>query len=112
MSGDLFSLPAWIDREAWDGYAAMRKRKKEPLTDRTSRMALGMLYKLRDQGHDANAVLAQSEFYGWIGLFPLRDRFTVQEAHTRASKAAQQVDAWTSGLATDREHLRIVGGKS
>lgn len=101
MSTDLFSLPAWIERDAWQGYADMRKRKKEQLTERTSRMALGILYKLRDQGHDANAVLAQSEFHGWIGLFPVRDAQPNRQTD-RQSRAASEVDAWTGGLANDR----------
>jgi hypothetical protein len=65
-------LPDWVPREEWDGFKAMRARQKKPLTLRAEQMALADLEKLRAEGNDPAAVLRQSEFKCWLGLFPLK----------------------------------------
>lgn len=62
-------LPDWIDREAWDGFAAMRKRERHPLTDRAAKLIVRELTKFRDEGIDPNASLDQSTRNGWRDVF-------------------------------------------
>ncbi|HET9817709.1 MAG TPA: hypothetical protein VFP92_00910 [Rhodanobacteraceae bacterium] len=66
-------LPSWIDREAWDGFAAMRKRERHPLTPRAAKLVLTELGKLRDSGHDPNVVLDQSTRNSWRDVWPVKD---------------------------------------
>lgn len=66
------TLPDWIDREAWDGYCAMRRLIKKPMTERAKQMAVNRLANLMSLGEDPKAVLEQSEFMGWQGLFAVR----------------------------------------
>jgi hypothetical protein len=66
-------LPTWVNREAWDGFAAMRKRDRHPLTPRAAKLVLTELGKLRDGGHDPNAVLDQSTRNSWRDVWPVKD---------------------------------------
>jgi hypothetical protein len=66
-------LPPWIDREAWDGFAAMRKRERHPLTPRAAKLILTELGKLRDSGHDPNVVLDHSTRNSWRDVWPVKD---------------------------------------
>lgn len=65
-------LPDWVPPEPWAGYIAMRAKIRKPMTQRAKELAVGELEKLRGQGHDPQAVLEQSIFHSWQGLFPLR----------------------------------------
>lgn len=69
-------LPAWLPVESWQGYLAMRIKIKKPMTDRAKKMAIEKLEKLREQGHDPKAVLDQSEFHSWQGLFEVKPTTT------------------------------------
>lgn len=66
------SPPDWLPDKAWADYIAMRKSIRKPLTDRAKELAVSELEKLRNQGHSPQAVLEQSIFHSWQGLFPLR----------------------------------------
>lgn len=69
------SLPDWLDKEAWDGFVEMRKSmKKNPFTKRAGEMALKKLEMYYNQGLEPNAILDQSVFMGWKGLFPVMDQ--------------------------------------
>lgn len=65
-------LPNWVAPEPWAAYVAMRTKIRKPMTQRAKELAVGELGKLREQGHDPTAVLEQSVFHSWQGLFPLR----------------------------------------
>ena len=71
-------LPDWISTEAWEGFDAMRRKSRHPLTPRAAKLVVNELAKLRAAGHDPNAVLDQSTRNGWRDVFPLRDRQPVQ----------------------------------
>lgn len=67
-------LPSWIDKEAWEAYLEMRKSIKKPMkTERAIKLAIHKLEVLLKQGHDPTAVLDQSIFNSWQGLFPIKD---------------------------------------
>ena len=61
-------------KEAFDAYAEMRKEIKKPLTDRAVSMAIKKLHELSNGSRDkAIAILNQSTFNSWQGLFALKD---------------------------------------
>lgn len=64
--------PEWINREAWEGFAEMRKRLRFPLTARAARLIVAELGKLRTRGHDPTAVLDQSTRNGWRDVYPIK----------------------------------------
>jgi hypothetical protein len=65
-------LPDWLPKEAWTEFLAMRKRKKKPMTDYAIKLAINKLDRLRADGEDPEAVLNESIFHEWDGLFPVR----------------------------------------
>jgi uncharacterized protein YdaU (DUF1376 family) len=76
-SGELFKaekerLPDWIPPEQWDGYVAMRKKIRAPLSDRAITLTIAKLKRLKDEGNDPGAVLDQSTENSWRGVFELR----------------------------------------
>jgi uncharacterized protein YdaU (DUF1376 family) len=74
LSKPAFSLPVWIPEKAWVAYEEMRKAIKKPLANTKAReLAVAKLQKLMDSGHNPEAVLYQSIFNSWQGLFPIRE---------------------------------------
>lgn len=69
----LQSWPDWLPIEAWNGFVDMRKAIKKPLTPRAVSLALKELDKLRREGCCPEAVLDQSTFKNWQGLFAPKD---------------------------------------
>lgn len=82
--------PEWIKREAWDGFVAMRKRIRAPLTDRAAELVFIELRKLAPD-HDPSEVLDQSTRNGWRGVFPLRSA----NGETRNEQTRPREDAAT-----------------
>lgn len=65
-------LPAWLPMEEWAAYVEMRKTIKKPLTEYAIKLALGQLERLKAAGHAPAAVLNQSTFNSYQGLFPVK----------------------------------------
>jgi hypothetical protein len=72
-NASLLVLPDWLPLEPWQAYQDMRKSIKRPLTTHGLRLALNTLSKLQDEGHDPAAVLNQSTFNNWKGLFAVKE---------------------------------------
>jgi Helix-turn-helix domain len=87
---ECFVLPDWIPREAWDGYEEMRRKKKKVPTDRARRLAVKELESLRAAGHDPAAVLDQSTYNNWTGLFPVKQNGSDGHAQKAAEQTAYQ----------------------
>lgn len=68
------AIPEWIPREQWDAWLEARTKLKKPPTDFAKRLAISKLNDLREAGHHPAAVLAQSAFNGWSGLFPVKEQ--------------------------------------
>lgn len=68
-----FALPDWIPDHQWSAWIEARTKKRNPPTEFAKRMACSKLAELQRQGHDPAAVLAQSAFHGWAGLFPIKE---------------------------------------
>jgi len=72
-------LPDWIPQKSWDGFVAMRKRQKKPITDEAIPLAIAKLKRLREAGNDPGQVLDQSTLNSWQGLFELRPEPTAAQ---------------------------------
>jgi len=65
-------IPDWmdpIDREAWLDYLEMRRKKKKPMTPKSTERALEKLWALKSEGQTICLVLNQSTDNCWLGLF-------------------------------------------
>lgn len=71
-AAELPDPPAWIDPKAWDGFVAMRKRERHPLTPRAAELIHRKLADMRAQGVDPNDALDQSTRNGWRDVFALK----------------------------------------
>ena len=69
-----FLLPDWIPQDQWDAWIEARKKSRKSPTPFAMRLAVSKLAELRDQGHHPAAVLAESAFHGWAGLFPVKEQ--------------------------------------
>ncbi len=67
-----FVLPEEIPQKQWDAWIEARLKKRNAPTDFAKKIAVSKLIELADQGHHPAAVLAQSAFHGWAGLFPIK----------------------------------------
>lgn len=68
-----FDLPDWIPPDQWQAWIEARTKRRNPPTDWAKRMACSKLAELQRQGHHPAAVLAQSAFHGWAGLFEVKE---------------------------------------
>lgn len=78
-------LPEWLPQQAWADWIAYRQAGKAKFTARAAQLALIELGKLRDAGHDPQAVIEQSIYRGWSGFFPLKAQRGGGASHTAAS---------------------------
>lgn len=69
-----FELPDWIPADKWKEYEKMRRTISKPMTDAARRFAVRALDELRASGQSVSAVLEQSIFNSWQGLFPVREQ--------------------------------------
>ena len=67
------TVPDWVPMDAWNGWLEMRRAKGAKETARALEIAISELRKLADDGHPPGAVLDQSTFRRWTGLFPIKD---------------------------------------
>lgn len=73
LNGENFDLPDWIPREHWQHWIEARTKKRNTPTVFACKLAVTKLEWLKAEGHSPAAVLAQSAFNGWAGLFPVKD---------------------------------------
>jgi hypothetical protein len=69
---ETLKLPDWINKEVWDAYLEMRKKKKQVPTDYAIQLILKDLERFKVAGDDPNKVLEKSIVSGWPGVFPLK----------------------------------------
>lgn len=85
-----FVLPDWVPVEPWDGFVAMRVKIGHPMTDHGKRLAVGELARLAEDGHPPGAVLNQSIFRSYRGLFEIKDQ---DNGNRQRNGPASTVDA-------------------
>ena len=93
-----FALPPWIAEEAWKGFETMRTKIRKPMTDRAKAMIVLELDKLRAQGHDPVAVLAQSEVRAWASVYP------IDTGKAPRSTAGEALKNWHAPKDDEEEH--------
>jgi len=71
LSLSIQEIPDWIPHDVFHEYVQMREKIKKPMTGNAIKLAYRKLEKLKAEGHDPTAVLEQSIFRSWAGLFPL-----------------------------------------
>ena len=91
----MIPLPAYLDPDAWQGFAEMRTKIKKPMTTRAAKMILTELQKIKDAGHDANAALDQSTMHCWLDVYAPKDK-TIER---KSSAAPAQTTAYLEDLA-------------
>lgn len=85
------ALPEWISREAWEGFADMRRRLRKPLTDRAAQLLTAKLGRLRDEGHCPNECLDRSTMNGWQDVYAPKPEVThhAGQQHRRGGAAGR-----------------------
>ncbi len=68
-------IPDYLEKELWESFLEMRKKKRAIPTDKAKELLLAELEKLRLAGSDPNEVLKQSIMKNWTGLFPLKEGY-------------------------------------
>lgn len=58
-------LADWLPKEAWDGFKAMRKEIRKPMTKRAEELMLKKLELWHVEGYDIGAILDASTLNGW-----------------------------------------------
>lgn len=71
-------LPDWIPLTAWTDWVDMRKKAGKAPTPRALELAITELQKLRANGNDPQAVLEQSTFKNYAGLFEVKGGSTAK----------------------------------
>lgn len=73
--GEAFVLPAWVPKEAWAAFVAMRVNIKAPMTALAMKLVVAELTAISGPtGADAEAVLYRSARNNWKDVYPLKDR--------------------------------------
>ncbi len=104
---NLFVLPDWIDAELWNDWAKMRKEIKKPLTERAKFLGVHKLAELKRLGYDPSAVLEQSIFNCWTGLWPLkRGQEDLYRVEARVGAGPRDIQVVVRDEAIERMHAR------
>lgn len=103
-----FDLPDWVDRKAWDGFEALRKRggKRTALDDSSRALCVRKLESLRRAGHDPTEVLNQSVMNGYQGLFEVKGG---SNGSGQQNGVTQRVDAATQRQGVSRDAISEAG---
>jgi len=91
-------FPPWWPKEAWDGFAEMRKRIRAPLTARAIELIVREVTGFRQAGQDPAAVLDQSTQKSWRGIFAIKAPNGNGSLFSRDEQPACPVDSWVSRL--------------
>lgn len=59
----------FLDKEIWKDFLAMRIKIKKPMTEKAKERMLSKLEKLKQQGHDVNALLVKSTDHCWQDVY-------------------------------------------
>lgn len=82
---EVFEIPEWVDRQAFDRFIAMRKKNRKPVADAALPLLVQKLDALRRAGNDPTSVLDQSTLNGWQGLFEVKRDGANQQARSGAA---------------------------
>lgn len=106
----MIPLPAYIDREAWEGFCEMRRAmgKTKPFTTRAATLILYQLQRIKDAGHCPNAALDQSTLRGWADVWPVKEKTIDRAVSTQAQETAAYLESRAAiPEQTEAERVRI-----
>ena len=113
-NGISFTLPDWIDKEAWDAWMEVRRKKRAANTTHALNLAVRELEKLRQQGHDPRDVLNQSILKSYTGLFRVAQNGTngrqYGKGHSNLAALREALGPDFDGLDTDGDVAGSAGG--
>jgi DNA-binding transcriptional ArsR family regulator len=66
-------LPLWLSKELWESFKEHRKSMKAPMTLHAERLGIEKLITLHAAGQNIEAVIKQSIFNHWQGLFAVKN---------------------------------------
>jgi hypothetical protein len=66
---DAFSVPDWIDADAWSDWEEQRKQIKKPLTDQARKLAINVLREGVEAGLSVRQIIDHNINGGWQGMF-------------------------------------------
>lgn len=91
----MIPLPAYVDKDAWDGFVSMRQAmgKTKPFTTRAATLILYELQRIKDAGHCPNAALDQSVLRGWADVWPAKDKPIERAITSAAEQTRKEADA-------------------
>lgn len=81
----VFEIPAWVPKEAWEGWMDVRKKKGAVQSTKALGLALTELENLRDAGEDPEAVLNQAILGSWKSLYAVKSKPNGANGHGRES---------------------------
>ena len=87
-------LPDWLDKDLWDGFLEVRKKKRAPNTERALKLNLEKLVSFKSNGQDPNEVLKQSVEKGYQGLFEVKG---TTSAFTTKAPSGVSIPAYKRG---------------
>src|SRR3546814_21174285 len=85
----------------------MRIKIRKPMTDYAKSLAVAELARLAEDGHPPGAVLDQSIFRDWQGLFPLKDQDNGQQRQNRNQSGSSSLDAMRRAIELRSEEPRV-----
>lgn len=68
-SAEVFRLPDWVPKPAWDSYLDMRKKIKAPPTENAKKLLVNELQRLRDRGHDPTQIIEKATRSNWKDFY-------------------------------------------
>ena len=104
--------PDWIDSELWQEWIDYRREeKKKPASERSQRMTIKKLDRLRGEGYDANLLLECAMEREWEGVHTNDDCKTERVGDKLQSGPGRRLSAVEQfRYANSRARLRILGG--
>ena len=105
----MIALPGYIDPDAWQGFEDMRKTIRKPLTDRSRKLIVYELDRIKTAGHCPNAALDQSTCHCWADVYQPREKPIEAAATSLADKtAAYLAEQERHRIAAAKDRLRRV----
>jgi hypothetical protein len=91
-------IPDFLDKELWNDFLEMRKKKKIPYTERAIKLLIRKLTEFHNNGLDANKSLEESIMSGWSGIFPPKDnKYGTNKENNSGNGQNNNPDKYTKG---------------
>lgn len=99
-------LPDWIDEGLWQEWIAYRREdKNKPASERSQRMTIRKLERLRAEGYDANRLIEHAIEHEWQGIYPHEDC----KSEANRANPSRKLSAAERFRAANTPALRVVG---